>query len=146
MPNVSPVTKVNKLLARAHLRIRVVRGRGYYYLQGEGASRMQEQGLYSLGGAILQPEQFGHLLSAVNDKLEAAGFAKISEAAKPREHVARASYREAINWIAANDDTEWLDDSPDQTPSVTAALVADLFKVSSEKVRADLVRELERIK
>ena len=146
MPNVSPVTKVNKLLARAHLLIRVVRGRGYYYLMGEGVARMQEQGLYGLGGAILQPEQFGLLLSAVNDKLAEHGIEPISDAAKPRERVTRASYRDAIFWIAANDDTEWLEKGPDEPPCVAAALVADLFKVSSEKVRADLVREIERLK
>jgi hypothetical protein len=60
-----------------------------------------------------------------------------------------ASYRHAIRWIVANDDTEWLrdcgnDDDPTLLMSVTAALVADLFNKTDQAVCADLARELER--
>ena len=55
----------------------------------------------------------------------------------------RASYREAIFWIANNDDTDWLDD---QSPmlSVTASLVMDLFAVSEERLIADIRREIKK--
>ncbi|MGX7874396.1 hypothetical protein ACVDG5_018040 [Mesorhizobium sp. ORM6] len=47
--------------------------------------------------------------------------------------------------MADNDDTEWLqDDEP--IISVTAALVADIFEVASERVIADLRRELSKRK
>lgn len=55
----------------------------------------------------------------------------------------RASYRHAISWIALNDDTEWLNDEYGSC-SVTAALVADLFGVTDDKVTADLRRFLEK--
>lgn len=54
-----------------------------------------------------------------------------------------ARYRDAIKWIAQNDDTEWLRNGED-TLSVTASMVADLFGKSEEKVKADLVAALER--
>lgn len=60
-----------------------------------------------------------------------------------------ARYQEAIDWIAANDDTEWVNHAEDWalgTESVTAALVADLFGKESSQVRKDLVRALKRIK
>lgn len=55
----------------------------------------------------------------------------------------RAGYKEAIFWIVANDDTEWLKDE-ELVPSVTACLVQDLFGVTTEKVIADLRRETKR--
>lgn len=55
----------------------------------------------------------------------------------------RASYREAIRWIARNDDCEWLRD-PEGIFSVTTALVADLFDVHTDRVTADLRREHAR--
>lgn len=57
----------------------------------------------------------------------------------------RASYRDAIRWIAANDDTEWLTDAM-SVPSVTASLVADLFEVDTDRVTKDLRRELKGIR
>ena len=56
----------------------------------------------------------------------------------------RPGYREAIQWIAANDDCYWL---ADERPiiSVTAAMVGDLFDVTDEKLFADLRRALKRI-
>ena len=55
----------------------------------------------------------------------------------------RPSYREAMQWIVLNDDTEWLTDEHGSL-SVTAALVADLFGVSDERVIKDLLREKAR--
>lgn len=62
----------------------------------------------------------------------------------------RASYRSALEWIAMNDDTEWLDDEPlpgedGPPPSVTACLVADLFGKDTSTVAGDLRRTLERL-
>jgi len=54
--------------------------------------------------------------------------------ARPRQ----ASYREAIRWIVENDDIEWLDNGDPE--SVTAVLVADLYRRSVEEVTADLRR------
>lgn len=44
-------------------------------------------------------------------------------------------YAEAIAWIAANDDTNWLHDGPQDPPaaSVTLHLVADLWNVPIEE-------------
>lgn len=61
--------------------------------------------------------------------------------------MSRASYAAAIFWMAANDDTEWVDLPPDEgggCPSVTATLTADLFGKDTEQVRKDLRRELAR--
>jgi hypothetical protein len=55
----------------------------------------------------------------------------------------RVSYRAAIAWIAANDDTEWLQDA-EPIPSVTASMVADLFGKSSHQVEADLRRAVAK--
>lgn len=57
----------------------------------------------------------------------------------------RPGYREAIRWIAENDDTTWIHDA-DPIPCVTVALVADLFGVEDKKVVSDIVRELNRSK
>jgi uncharacterized protein YidB (DUF937 family) len=59
----------------------------------------------------------------------------------------RAGYREAVQWIADNDDTEWVRNDKDTalgTPSVTACLVADLFGVDEERVRRDIKRRLPK--
>lgn len=52
-------------------------------------------------------------------------------------------YKQAINWIVMNDDTEWLDDEC-PIPSVTACLVADLYGVDIEKVIKDLKKNVHR--
>jgi hypothetical protein len=52
----------------------------------------------------------------------------------------RASYKEAITWLAVNDDTFWLIED-NSCLSVTAALVSDLFGVSEEKMTKDLIKE-----
>ena len=58
-----------------------------------------------------------------------------------------ASYRSAIEWMALNDDTEWVKDGePDCGLSVTAALVADLFGKTDEKVKRDLARAVAKMK
>lgn len=54
----------------------------------------------------------------------------------------RPGYREAIRWIADNDDTEWV--RRGDAESVTAALVADLFGVPDDRVKRDLARALDR--
>lgn len=54
----------------------------------------------------------------------------------------RASYREAIAWVA-NNDSAGEDDALDETIAsqlITAALVADIFGVPDEKVGKDVVR------
>jgi hypothetical protein len=48
-----------------------------------------------------------------------------------------ARYKDAIYWIAENDDTEWVNDT-NPIASVTAALVADLFDKTVEQVTKDL--------
>lgn len=58
-----------------------------------------------------------------------------------------ARYADAIFWIAANDDTEWIDhqaDSAEGSMSVTATLVCDIFNKDEKTVREDLKRELKR--
>lgn len=53
------------------------------------------------------------------------------------------TYRDAIDWIALNDDTDWLDDE-EGSESVTLALVADVFGRTVEEATADLRRALKR--
>lgn len=58
----------------------------------------------------------------------------------------RPSFRDAIDWMASNDDTEWaIHDAadPEGAISVTGALVADLFGRTDEEVRAALYRRLQ---
>jgi len=47
------------------------------------------------------------------------------------------AYMTAIHWIAANDDTEWLDDEGGHA-SVTLCLVADVFGRSVDEATDDL--------
>lgn len=56
----------------------------------------------------------------------------------------RASYREAISWIALNDDTEWTAED-EKIPSVSAVLVADLFDVEVDRVTRDIIRKLKKL-
>lgn len=49
------------------------------------------------------------------------------------------SYREALEWLLANDDlTGFIDRPDDPIPTVSCALVADLFGVTDEELLADL--------
>lgn len=55
-----------------------------------------------------------------------------------------ASYKQAIKWLALNDDCEWLKDYGKDdcvSISVSAALVADLFNKSDEQVEKDLRKQ-----
>jgi hypothetical protein len=58
------------------------------------------------------------------------------------------SYRDAIMWIAQNDDTEWVEHLEDQedgwSPSVTLCLVADVFGRTIEEATNDLRKALEK--
>jgi hypothetical protein len=55
-----------------------------------------------------------------------------------------ARYKDAIFWIVANDDTQFLDDGPESSLSVTASFAADMFGKKDEQVRADLIAERAR--
>lgn len=50
------------------------------------------------------------------------------------------SYSEALEWIALNDDTEWLE-GENGHPSVSLCLVADVFG----REREEAVRDLRRV-
>lgn len=69
-------------------------------------------------------------------------------AARPRRRT--MGYREAVRWLAYNDDTEWATqglepDGPTETiPSVTAVLVADIYGRSEREVLRDLRRALRQ--
>ncbi len=70
----------------------------------------------------------------------------------------RASYREAIQWIADNEDTEFVSDAEEASwddgeytldntvPSVTLCLVMDLFDVELHKAVTDLKKALDKAK
>jgi hypothetical protein len=51
----------------------------------------------------------------------------------------RASYKTAVEWMAYNDDTTWLDED-EPIISVSAALVRDIFEVDDAKLFKDLRR------
>lgn len=52
----------------------------------------------------------------------------------------RASYKRAIAWIAANDSAGDDLTQEDASALVTAALVAEMFEVDSDKVGRDIIR------
>ncbi len=58
----------------------------------------------------------------------------------------RPSYRRALQWIADNDDNNWLRTMTDEEiiPLVTACLVADLFGKTEEAMVRDLRRGMEK--
>lgn len=57
-----------------------------------------------------------------------------------------ASYKAAIQWIAEEDDTDFLDDPCDDSMmSVTASMVADLFNKDHDTVRKDLRKALAKL-
>lgn len=60
----------------------------------------------------------------------------------------RASYREAIAWIALNDDPGSSDayDPKEVGRMISSHLVADLFGVDNEKVGKDIVRFRLKVK
>lgn len=53
------------------------------------------------------------------------------------------SYAVAVEWLALNDDNDWLDDE-NGSPSVSLCLVADVFGRSVEEATADLRRALAK--
>lgn len=62
---------------------------------------------------------------------------------KTQPPLIKPSFRAAIQWIADNDDTEWLaDDEP--ILSVTAAFVADLFGSDEARVIRSLRRAIAK--
>ena len=58
-----------------------------------------------------------------------------------------ATYKQAVQWIAANDDCYWLGDYDGHGPimSVTACFVRDLWDKTDEKVLKDIRRELKKV-
>lgn len=54
----------------------------------------------------------------------------------------RLGYRASLDWLLDNDDTDWLDE--DCGPSVTLALLADIFGVDQDKAVADLRRRRDK--
>lgn len=59
----------------------------------------------------------------------------------------RASYRDAVDWIANNDSAGDPDalDAEAAGSLVSAVLVADIFEVPSDKVGADIVRRRRKL-
>lgn len=59
----------------------------------------------------------------------------------------RPGYREAIDWLARNDDCYWLGDRDALGPilSVSASMIRDLFDASEERLIADLRRKLKQV-
>lgn len=55
-----------------------------------------------------------------------------------------SKYTDAIEWIAQNDDTEWLTNEYG-SPSVTLHLVAELFGKDIEKATKDLRKKVDEI-
>lgn len=56
----------------------------------------------------------------------------------PRRARRVGSYQQAIEWIACNDDTDFLDDEEEGLESVTLCLVADVFGRTTEEAIKDL--------
>jgi hypothetical protein len=78
--------------------------------------------------------------------LDVLAVSMLTEVAQRR--APRASYRAAIEWIAGNDDTSWLEHDAnvaEGTECIAAALVADVWGKTTEQVRADLQRAVERM-
>ena len=56
----------------------------------------------------------------------------------------RPSYRDAVDWLAQNDDnTEWPESI--DLPTVAASLVRDIFDVTDEKLAADIKRRIKKL-
>lgn len=55
----------------------------------------------------------------------------------------RPSYRDAVNWLAFNDDNTALEE-PEFGLSVAASVVRDIFGVEEEKLRVDIRKEIRR--
>jgi enoyl reductase-like protein len=59
----------------------------------------------------------------------------------------RPGYREAVEWLAGNDDCYWIGDYDAHGPmlSVATSMVRDLWGVTDEKIIADLKRALRKV-
>lgn len=57
----------------------------------------------------------------------------------------RPGYREAVEWLAGNDDCYWLADTENLIPSVAACMVRDLFDADESKLYRDIRRAVRRI-
>lgn len=69
------------------------------------------------------------------------------ESRKCRAKIKRPGYREAIEWMVYNDDTEWVDGDSENgsgSISVTGAMVRDLYGVDDARLRADIKRGLDK--
>jgi hypothetical protein len=61
-----------------------------------------------------------------------------------------ARYIDAIQWMADNDDTDWVEEYESggphggSHPSVTACMIADLWDKTEQQVYTDLVKALQR--
>lgn len=73
----------------------------------------------------------GRIVSTTFPMHECRGAVPAKRERKPRPK--RMGYREAIDWVAQNDDTDFLNDGEDACPSVTMAFLADVYGVSQEK-------------
>lgn len=56
----------------------------------------------------------------------------------------RPGYREAVEWLAGNDDCYWLGDE-EKVLSVAASMIRDLYGVTDEKITADIRKMLKKI-
>jgi hypothetical protein len=56
----------------------------------------------------------------------------------------RASYREAVQWIACNDNTGSKDDESEIASYVSTLLIADIFAVEPERVARDVMKQRVR--
>lgn len=60
----------------------------------------------------------------------------------------RPGYREAVEWLAGNDDCYWIgadEDHGGETLSVSASMVRDLYDVAEKKLVADITNALRKI-
>lgn len=57
----------------------------------------------------------------------------------------RPGYREAVEWLACNDDCYCLFDKNNPSLTVAAALVRDIYDVPQEKLLADVKRMVARV-
>jgi hypothetical protein len=55
------------------------------------------------------------------------------------------SYRDALEWIALNDDTSFMEDADNVIPSVSVSFVADIWDKDVNKVIKDLRRVMNRL-
>ncbi len=57
----------------------------------------------------------------------------------------RPSYKQAVAWLANEDDNSWAEEAYD-VPSVAAALTMDLFCVSRDRLRMDILKRIRALK